>query len=134
MIASTPQIDWRIGYARILLPAAVHGVAVAAAVEALGEWWGAWLFIGVIGVSAVDEIASWVRERGRSRTLALIPSGIAIDTQSYRARRAWLGPGWTVVWLSSGNGRLTLLHVMRGEVTIDAHAALRRHVKALEYV
>jgi hypothetical protein len=134
MIAPIAPIDWRIGSARILLPATIHGVAAVAAAEAAREWPAMWLFAVAVAVSAVDDLKIWIRERGRLRTLALVPGGISIDAQRYRARRAWLGPGWTAIWLRADDGRRRLVYVMRGEVTVAAHAALRRHLKSLGYV
>jgi len=126
--------DWQIGRLRVLVPAAVYGVAGAAAVMVAIDWTVAWLYVGVVGLLWIDESAQWIRQRGRRRTLTLTPNGIAMDADSYRARRAWLGPGWTAVCLQAGDGRCHWAHFVRDELTADAQAALRRHVKSLEYL
>lgn len=132
MIAPTSSIEWRIGGARIALSATVHGVATIASIVIALDWRGAWFLLGVVGLSAVEEAVRWFRERGQARTLGLFPGGIVIDALRYQAWCAWLGPGWTAVWLTTGAGRRRLLHVMRGEVTEADHAVLRRHVRCLE--
>ena len=134
MIASAAVIDWRIGRSRLLLPAVIHSVAAVAFVEIAMEWSSAWLLVGAVGISAVEDVLRWVRERRESRVLTLIPGGVAIDGQSYSAARAWLGPGGTAIWLRTATGRRNLMYVMRGEVSVADHAALRRHVKSFEFV
>jgi hypothetical protein len=134
MIAAPQTIEWRVGRARLLLPAAVHGVALIAGVEISLEWPAAWMFIAIVGLSAVADLLRWAAERRESNVLVLIPGGVAIDASVYGAVRAWLGPGCVAIWLKAvTTGRRRLIYVVRGEVTHADHAALRRHVKAMEF-
>ncbi len=128
----TAPIEWRVGTARIVLAVTVHAVSMIASIAIALDWYGAWLLVGAVGVSTVDEAVRWSRARGCVRRLELFAGGVAVDSQRHRARRAWLGPGWSAIWLTSVSGRRRLLHVMRGEVSQMDHAALRRHVKSLE--
>ena len=133
MMASAQRIDWQIGSTRLLLPALVPVVAMFAALEIASTWPVWWAFVGAVSASAVYEAVTWRRERCYIRTLDLIVGGVAVDSRVYQARRAWLGPGLTAIWLeAAGAGRL--LYVMRREVTPGAYAALRRHVKSLEFL
>lgn len=129
----TRWIDWRIGRRRMLLPAAVHALAGLAAVELARERAWMWAYVGGVVVSAIAEWTRMRRARGVVHELGLCPGGITVDALAYRARRAWLGPGWTVVWLTARGQRRRLLQVWRGEVTDADHAALRRHMKALDF-
>src|SRR5512144_1217257 len=133
MIAATPAIEWRAGRARLLLPAAIHCAAMIAAVEIAFEWPAAWAFTAIVAASAIVDARRWAGERRESNVLVLIPGGVAIDGSAYGAGRAWLGPGCTAIWLRATTGRRRLIYVVRGEVTHADHAALRRHVKAMEY-
>ena len=133
MIATAQTIEWRIGRARLLLPAAVHGVALIAGIEIALEWPAAWAFVAIVTVSALADAARWNTERRRSNVLVLIAGGVAIGADAYRAVRAWLGPGCTAVWLKATTGRTRLIYVVRGEVAHADHAALRRHLKAMEF-
>jgi hypothetical protein len=134
MTAPAAVFDWQVGCLRAFVPGTVYGVASAAAVMIAIDWTVAWLYVGVIGLLWMHESAQWIRQRGRRRTLTLTPNGVAIDAHTYRARRAWLGPGWTAVWLQAGDGRCRWAHFVRDELTADAQAALRRHVESLEYL
>ncbi len=134
MIATAQAIDWHIGRMRLVLPTAIHVLALGTAIQLALQWTGVWLFVAVVVCSAVGEMRQWLDERQGPRGLRLIPGGIAIGTQAYDARRAWLAPGWTVIWLRNARGRRRLVHVLRSEITETDHAALRRHVKAIEYV
>jgi len=133
MIATAQTIEWRVGRARLLLPAAVHGVALIAGIEIALEWPAAWAFVAIVTVSALVDAARWNTERHRSNVLVLTAGGVAIGADAYRAVRAWLGPGCTAVWLKATTGRPRLIYVVRGEVAHADHAALRRHLKAMEF-
>ena len=134
MIAAVRLIEWRVGPTRLLLPGVIHVLAATAAIDlALGCPW-AWLLVCCVLASAVDESVRWVRERGGLHMLELFPGGISIDALNHRARRAWLGPGWTAIWLTDTNRRRRLLYVIRDEVTERDHAALRRHVKTFDFI
>jgi hypothetical protein len=133
MIAAAPLVEWRVGRIRLLLPSVIHLLAATGATESALGWPWAWLLVGCVFASAVDEYLRWFRERGLVHMLDLFPGGIAIDAHNFRARRAWLGPGWTAIWLTDTNRRRRLLYVMRDEVTDHDHAALRRHVKTFDF-
>jgi hypothetical protein len=133
MIAPVQTIEWRIGRARLLLPATVHGVALIAGIEIAPEWPAAWAFVVIVTLSALAEALRWNAERRRSNVLVLTAGGIAIGADAYRAVRAWLGPGCTAVWLKATTRRPRLIYVVRGEVAPADHAALRRHLKAMEF-
>jgi hypothetical protein len=129
-VGALTVIDWRVGHLRALLSATVHLTAVASTVQLATERPAAWILVGGVLLSAVGECIGWIRERRRLRTLVLIAGGIEIDTQAYRTSGAWLGPGWTAVWLRDAKRR-RLLHVMCDEVSAADHAALRRHLKSM---
>ena len=134
MMAAAQAIEWRVGRARLLLPAAVHGVALIAGIEISRGWPAAWMFVAIVAVSAIADLLRWASERRESNMLVLIPGGVAIDANAYGAIRAWLGPGCVAIWLKAvTTGRRRLIYVVRGEVTHADHAALRRHVKAMEF-
>ena len=128
-----PWIDWRVGRGHFVLPAAVHATAIVAAVDLALERPWVWMVVGALVLSAIDEAVRVLRERGVPRVLGLCPGGITIDALEYRARRARLGPGSTAVWLGATGGQRRLLYVLRGEATPADHAALRRHLKALDF-
>ena len=130
MTGAPTAIDWRVGRLRTLLPIAVHGVALAAALELARERPMAWFLVVGVLVSAVAECLAWMSERGRAHRLSLIAGGIGIDSTQYGARRAWFGPGCTAVWLRAAKRR-RLVYVVRGEIAAADHAALRRHLKSL---
>lgn len=129
----TRWMDWRVGQRRMMLPAAVHSLAMLAAVELARERSWMWAFAGIVGLSAIAEVARQLRERGVLHELGLCPGGITLDALEYRAQRAWLGPGCTAVWLKGARRRRRLVYVWRGEVTDADYAALRRHMKALDF-
>ena len=126
-------IDWRVGRGHLVLPGAVHATAILAAVDLALEWPWLWMLVGAVALSAIDEGVRVLRECGVPHALGLCPGGVTIDALEYRARRAWLGPGSTAVWLSATGGKRRLLYVLRGEATPADHAALRRHLKALDF-
>ena len=133
MTALIPLLEWRPGRGRLLLPAAVHAIAAYAAIDLALQWQWAWLFVAVVLLSAGDELRRWRRACRRSYVLGLCSGGIVIDETRYRARRGWLGPLGTAVWLTDPGGRRRLLSIWRGELTGADYAALRRHVKALDF-
>jgi hypothetical protein len=133
MIAAARTIEWRVGRARLLLPAAVHCVALITGIELTAEWPTVWLFVAIVAASAIADALWWASARRGSNVLVLIPGGVAIDGSSHRAERAWLGPGCAAIWLRAATGQRRLIYVVRGEVTRADHAALRRHVKAIEF-
>jgi len=133
MIATARTIEWRVGRARLLLPAAVHGVALIAGIELALEWPAAWVFVAIVTSSALADALRWNAERRRSNVLVLTAGGVAIGADAYHTVRAWLGPGCTAVWLKATTGRPRLIYVVRGEVAHADHAALRRHLKAMEF-
>ncbi len=132
------RIDWRIGRRRLVLPVVVHALAALAALDLARERSSMTAFLGIVVLGAVvlSATAEWLRarrEHGALHELGLCSGGITVDALEYRARRAWLGPGWTAVWLTASGRRRRLLYVWRGEVTDADHAALRRHMKALDF-
>ncbi len=133
MIAAAQAIEWRVGRARLLLPAAVHGVASIAGIQIALESPAVWVFVAIVAVSATVDWLRWAAERRESNMLVLIPGGVAIDADVYGAVRAWLGPGCVAIWLKAATGRRRLVYVVRGEVAPADHAALRRHIKELEF-
>ncbi len=132
MTGPPTALDWRIGGLRAVLPIVVHAVALWSTLELAGERPVAWGFVVVVLASAVAEFLTWLRERGRAHTLTLVAGGIGIDSRVYDASRAWFGPRCTAVWLRAPKER-RLLYVIHGEVTAAAHAAIRRHLKALKF-
>jgi hypothetical protein len=134
MTAAAHRIEWRVGRIRLALPVTIHAAALIAGIEIALEWTAAWVLVAGVALSAFVDARRWVVERRESSVLVLIPGGVAIDGVAYCARRAWLGPGWAAIWLQATTGRRRLVHVVRGEVTHADHAALRRHVKAMEFV
>jgi hypothetical protein len=131
MTVPPTAIDWRIGGLRTALPIAVHAVALWSTLELAGERPVAWILVAAVLASAAAEFLRWLRERRRAHTLTLVAGGIGIDSQVYDANRAWFGPHCTAVWLRAPRER-RLLYVIHGEVTAAAHAAIRRHLKALK--
>lgn len=134
--AAPTAIDWRVGRTRTLLPAAVHSVALVATVDLAQQSAAVWILAGGVMLSAAADGARWFRNRRRlrevgPRTIVLIPGGLQIDTTTYQARCAWLGPGMTALWLKTANGRRRLLYLVAGELAPTDHAALRRHAKQL---
>jgi hypothetical protein len=133
MIGPARAFDWRVGRARLLLPAAIHGVASIAAIEIALERPALWLLVAIVAASGVADLLRWAAERRESNMLLLIPGGVAIDADAYDAERAWMGPGCVAIWLKAKTGRRRLIYVVRGEVGHTDHAALRRHLKAMEF-
>lgn len=133
MIAAAPLIEWRVGRTRLILPGAIHLLAATAAIQLALGWPWAWIWAGGVFVSAVCESVRWFRERDVLHMLGLFPGGVTIDASKYRARRAWMGPGWTAIWLTDENRRRRIVYVIRDEVTDHDHAALRRHVKTFDF-
>ena len=133
MTGAIQWLDWRAGLGHLALPAAVHATAVLAAVDIAVERTWVWMLVGAVVLSAIDEGVRVLRERGVPHALGLCPGGITIDTIEYRARQVWLGPGSTAVWLGATGGQRRLLYVLADEVTIADHAALRRHLKTLDF-
>ena len=134
----TRRIDWRIGRRRLVLPVAVHALAVLAAIDLAREDATSWAFVGAVVlvatvISAVAESLRAWRDHDTRHELGLWSGGIAVDAFEYRVLQAWLGPGWTAFWLTASGQRRRLLQIWRGEVTDADHAALRRHVKALDF-
>ena len=66
MTGAPTAIDWRVGRLRTLLPIAVHGVALAAALELARERPMAWILVVGVLVSAAAECLAWMGERGRA--------------------------------------------------------------------
>jgi len=130
MTGAPTAIDWRVGRLRIVLPIAIHGVALSAALELARERPMAWALVVGVLVSAAAECLAWIGERGRAHSLSLIAGGIGIGATQYGAKRAWFGPGCTAVWLRAAKQR-RLIYVVCGEVAAADHAALRRHLKTL---
>ncbi len=131
-VAAPTAFDWRVGRLRLLLPAAIHVIALMAMLQLAREWAVVWILVGGLALSAADEGRRWLRERHCLRKLVLIPGGIQIDAVAYQVRSAWLGPGLTALWLEPTKRRRRLMYVVRGEVLPGDHAALRRHAKTLE--
>jgi hypothetical protein len=129
-VRAPTAIDWRVGWLRALLGATVHSAALWSTLQLAAEMPAAWILVTGVLLSAAAECIGWLRARRHRRTLVLIAGGLEIDGLAFRARRAWLGPGWTAVRLGTAKHR-RLLHVMRDEVTAADHAALRRHLKSL---
>ncbi len=126
------------GAQRLVLPAAVHVLCVAAAVELALMESSEWRFVGIVLLaaavsSAIGESIRALREYGTRHELGLSLGGITVDAVVYRAQRAWLGPWWTSVWLTASGRRRRLLSIWRGEVTDADYAALRRHMQALDF-
>src|SRR5512143_2962785 len=112
MIAAAQAIEWRVGRARLLLPAAVHGVASIAGIQIALESPAVWVFVAIVAVSATVDWLRWAAERRESNMLVLIPGGVAIDADVYGAVRAWLGPGCVAIWLKAATGRRRLIYVV----------------------
>ncbi len=131
-VAAQIAIDWRVGRSRLLLPAAIHAIAFVSTLELAQDWAAAWILVGAVVFSAVDEGVRWLRDRQCLRKLVLIPGGVQIDAAAYQVRSAWLGPGLTALWLKRPERGRRLVYVVRGEVMPFDHAALRRHVQYLD--
>ncbi len=131
MAARTAAFEWRIGRGHAAALAAIHAVGIAAVLDVAARWPVAYaLLIGVVVSGAADAVGWW-RERRSIRRITLIDGGIRIDAIDYRARRAWLAPRCTAVWLIATDGHRRLWYALSDELAAVDDAALRRHVKAL---
>jgi hypothetical protein len=118
---------------RTVLPIVVHCVAGTAAVYTMQAHPWAWLWLGIVVLSAVSDGRNIWREFGRPHTLTIAGRFVSIDGVDARVERGWLGPGWTVIRVRLPNRRRRLVSLWRGECSGADHAALRRDLMELDW-
>jgi hypothetical protein len=126
-------IEWRLGPRYAAAVVAVHVLAAYAVAAFARRWPMAWAMLALVVASAAFDAIRFVRERRHLHRLRCVPLGLLIDDVDYEVRNAWLALGWTVLWLRDIRGRTRLLYLHRSEMTPMQFAALRRHVKSLNY-
>jgi hypothetical protein len=126
------SISWRPGRIRVALPIVVHCVAMAAVICVAAEYAAAWLLGCIVLYSAIHDARSLRVERAQVKTLTLHGQLVALDGIAAHVERGWLGPGLTVVWLRM-DARRERVAVFRSELDPADHAALRRHLRELDF-
>jgi len=134
MTESGATIEWRTGPRYAAAAVAVHALAGCAAAAIAQRWPIAWALLGCVASSAALDAIRIVRERPHRHRLRCTPLGLIVDDADCEVRNAWLALGWTVLWLREPRGKTRLLYLHRSETTPAQFAALRRHVKSLDYV
>jgi len=133
MIESGATIEWRTGPRYAAVVVAVHALSAFAVAAFAQRWPIAWASLALVVASATFDATRIARERRRVHRVRCTPLGIVLDAVECEIRNAWLALGWTVLWLRPACGRTRLLYIHRSELTRDEFAALRRHVKSLDY-
>jgi hypothetical protein len=133
MIESGATIEWRAGPRYAMAITVVHALAGFAVATIAQRWPIAWTLLSLVVASAAFDATRVVRECRRSHRLGCTPLGLALDGVDCEVRDAWLALGWTVLWLRGPRGPTRLLYVHRSELTRAQFAALRRHVKSLDF-
>lgn len=117
----------------MVIPIVVHLIAAAAVICVAVDHGAAWTLGVVVVVSAVYDAAKLRSELRLQRTLVMHGRVMTLDGVDAYAASAWLGPGLTVVWLRRRDGRRATVTLFRSELTAAQHAAMRRHLRSLDF-
>ena len=133
MIEADAAFEWRTGPRYAVAVVAVHALAGFAVAAIAQHWPVAWALLAFVVASATYDAVRLTRERRFVHRLRCTPLGVTLDDVDCEVCNAWLALGWTVLWLRTPRGRTRLLYIHRSELTRERFAALRRHVKSLDW-